>query len=73
MTTTLQGHVRSGWRVFVGADEVGEVEDVGGQEITIKHGTVFKRSVRLPLDTVTEAAEGIVDLRDDDRTRTLLD
>jgi hypothetical protein len=73
MTTTLQGIVSKGWKVYVGSKEVGEVEDVTERELAVKRGTLVKHVYYVPIDTVVEASEGIVDIRDEGRTRELLD
>lgn len=69
----LQGYVRRGWKVYLGSNEIGEIDDVGERDLTVRRGTIRKSVVRLPVEVVAEADEGIVDLHDDHRTRALLD
>jgi hypothetical protein len=73
VTTTVRGNVRKGWKVYLGSDEVGRVADVGPAEVVIERGALLKHTVHMPADCIDEAADGIVDLRSDDRTRRLLD
>jgi len=73
MTSTLQATVSKGWKVYLGSTEVGEVEEVSEHELAVKRGTLVKHVYYVPLDTVVEASDGIVDIRDEGRTRELLD
>lgn len=73
MTTILEGYVRRGWKVFLGGERVGEVTDVGHDDITVKRGTLRKHTFRVPIASVVQAGDGVVDLRDDARTKDLLD
>ncbi len=72
MATILDGYVHKGWKVFVGADQVGEVSDVGQTDIVVKRGSFLKKEeIRVPVEAVAEAADGVVDLRADPRTREM--
>jgi hypothetical protein len=70
--TTLQATISKGWKVFLGAREVGEVDEVSEHELTIKRGTLLKHEYYVPLTAVVEASDGVVDLRDDGRIRELV-
>lgn len=72
MAPILEGYVRNGWKVFLGSKEIGKVASVTEDELTVERGTLVKRAARLPARLVAEADEGIVDLLDNDETRTLL-
>ena len=65
--------IRVGWKVFLGAEEVGRVVDVAEQDFGVQRGTLLKQVIRLPKEEVAEAADGVVDLRLDGAARARLD
>jgi hypothetical protein len=54
--------VRAGWKVFEGAREIGQVEQVGAAELVVGWGRLRRRHYHVPAEYVTNAAEGLVDL-----------
>ncbi len=54
--------VQKGWKVFAGADEIGEVTDVLPNAIDVRHGTLIRHTYRIPGDQINEASDGVVDL-----------
>jgi hypothetical protein len=72
MADTVRGYVQKGWKVYVGGDPVGKVSDVGRDDLGVERGILLKHVVRIPMDCVIDAADGIVDLRADDRTEEVL-
>ncbi len=57
--------IRKGWKVFAGADQVGEVMDVGTHDISVGGGAPLRHVYRVPEEYVAEASDGVVDLRID--------
>ena len=72
MEDTVRGYVRKGWKVYVGGDPVGKVSDVGRDDLGVERGILLKHVVRVLIDSVLDAADGIVDPRTDERTRELI-
>ncbi len=73
MATILLDDVQKGWKVYMGADQVGEVADVGEGDLGVKRGALLSHVVRVPKESVIEAADGVVDLSTDDQTKQLLE
>jgi len=55
--------IRQGWKVFAGSDVVGEVAYVRGDELGVKSGRLVKHEYVIPIEYVTDAADGVVDLK----------
>jgi hypothetical protein len=68
MTSATLLDIQIGWKVFAGAEEVGEVAAVGEHEISVRRGTIMRREFRVPEEFVTEATDGVVDLSIDRAT-----
>jgi hypothetical protein len=62
MGSATLGDIQKGWKVFAGAEEVGEVADVEEHAISVRRGTILRREFRVPEEYVTEAMDGVVDL-----------
>jgi hypothetical protein len=62
MTLSRLGEIRPGWKVFAGPDEVGEVVDLGDEDIEVRRGTLIRHTYRIPNEYIAQVGEGIVDL-----------
>jgi hypothetical protein len=60
--------VQPGWKVFLGADDLGEVAAVEDGEILVRYGRIRPDAFRIPTSLVAEADDGIVDLKADQET-----
>ncbi len=65
MTHVPADNIRQGWRVYTGADIIGEVAYVRGDEFGVKRGRIVKHEYVIPIKYVSVAADGIVDLQID--------
>ena len=63
MTHALTENIRLGWKVFAGPDAIGEVAHIGDHELGVKSGRLDKHEYVIPMDYVSDAADGVVDLR----------
>jgi len=63
MTQALTANIRPGWKVFAGPDPIGEVAFVGDHEFGVKSGRFVKHEYVIPIDYVSDAADGVVDLK----------
>lgn len=63
MTHALTENIRQGWKVFAGPDAIGEVAYVRGHELGVKSGRFVKHEYVIPMDYVSDAADGVVDLK----------
>jgi hypothetical protein len=68
MTHGTLEQIRPGWRVFLGADALGEVDRVDGGQIDVKAGGRSSEVFSIPTSLVAEADDGIVDLKADQET-----
>lgn len=62
MTHVLTENIRLGWKVFAGPDAIGEVAYIRDHELGVKSGRLVKREYVIPIDYVSDAADGVVDL-----------
>ena len=63
MTQALTENIRPGWKVFAGPDAIGEVAYIKDHELGVKSGRLVKHEYVIPIDYVSDAADGVVDLR----------
>ncbi len=63
MTHATVENIRQGWKVFAGPDRIGEVAFVRGGEFGVKSGRLVKHEYVIPIEYVSDAADGVVDLR----------
>ena len=73
MSTIALEDIQVGWKVFIGADEVGRVTESDHAELVVKRGNLIKKTIRVPRDEIVEAADGVVDLRLDAATKARFD
>ena len=64
--------IHVGWKVFIGAEEVGTVSEVRDDDLGVERGALIKHVEWIPKDEIAEAGEGIVDLRVDGEAMALL-
>ena len=65
MTQATAENIRQGWKVFAGSDRIGEVAFVRGAELGVKSGRLVKHEYVIPIEYVSDAADGVVDLKID--------
>ena len=63
MTQALTENIRLGWKVFAGPDAIGEVAYIRDHELGVKSGRLVKHEYVIPIDYVSDAADGVVDLK----------
>ncbi len=63
MTQALTENIRLGWKVFAGSDAIGEVAYIGDHEFGVKSGRLVKHEYVIPIDYVSDAADGVVELK----------
>lgn len=63
MTQALTENIRPGWKVFAGPDAIGEVAYIRDHELGVKSGRFVKHEYVIPIDYVSDAADGVVDLK----------
>ena len=63
MTHTTTQNIRLGWKVFAGSDAIGEVSYIRDQEFGVKSGRLVKHQYVIPIDYVSDAADGVVELK----------
>ena len=63
MTQATTESIRQGWKVFAGSDVIGEVAYVRGAEFGVKRGRLVKHEYVIPIEYVSDAADGVVDLK----------
>ncbi|MGH2464464.1 MAG: hypothetical protein ACRDGI_03310 [Candidatus Limnocylindrales bacterium] len=68
MAAPVLEDIQKGWKVFAQVDELGQVEEVGTDELLVSSGRLFKQQFRIPAEYVQDAADGIVDLSIDRET-----
>jgi hypothetical protein len=54
--------IRQGWEVFAGPDRIGEVAYVKDDVLGIKSGRFVKHVYAIPIEYVSDAGDGVVDL-----------
>ena len=62
MSQATTQNVRRGWQVFAGSDRIGEVATVSERELSVKSGRLVKHEYVIPIEYVSDAADGVVDL-----------
>ena len=65
MTHVTAENIRQGWTVYAGSDIIGEVAYVKGDEFGVKRGRIVKHEYVIPIEYVSAAADGVVDLQID--------
>jgi len=63
LTQATAENIREGWKVYAGADRIGEVAYVRGNEVGVKSGRLVKHQYVIPIEYVSDAADGVVDLK----------
>lgn len=63
MVQALTKNIRQGWKVFAGPDVIGEVAYVRDHEFGVKSGRLVKHEYVIPIELVSDAADGVVDLK----------
>ena len=62
LTQSIAENIRQGWKVYAGSDVIGEVAYVRGDELGVKSGRLIKHEYVIPIEYVSDAADGVVDL-----------
>jgi hypothetical protein len=62
LTQATAENIRQGWKVFAGSDVIGEVAYVRSGEFGVKSGRLVKHEYVIPIEYVSDAADGVVDL-----------
>ena len=65
MTSPYVADIQVGWKVFAGPEQIGEVTQVADDTLEVTRGTLRRHHYRIPKKYVTEATDGVVDLRID--------
>ena len=63
MSQVVTEDIRQGWDVFAGPDRIGQVAYVKGRTLGVKSGRLVKHEYVIPIEYVSDAADGVVDLR----------
>ena len=63
MNQAIADNIRQGWMVYAGPDVIGEVAYVRGHELGVKSGRLVKHEYVIPIEYVSDAADGVVDLK----------
>lgn len=63
MTQATAENIRQGWKVFAGPDVIGEVAYIRGDALGVKSGRLVKHEYVIPIEYVSDAADGVVDLK----------
>ena len=63
MTATTTENIRQGWKVFAGPDAIGEVAYIRDDALGVKSGRLVKHEYVIPIEHVSDAADGVVDLK----------
>ena len=63
MTQAPTENIRKGWKVFAGPDAIGVVAYIREHEFGVRSGRLVKHEYVIPIDYVSDAADGVVDLR----------
>jgi hypothetical protein len=65
MSQATMENIRQGWDVFAGPDRIGEVAFVKDDVLGVKSGRFVKHMYVIPIEYVSDAADGVVDLKVD--------
>lgn len=63
MTRIPTDVIKKGWKVYAGPYRIGEVTRILDDSLTVRRGRLFKREYLIPLHLISDASNGIVDLR----------
>jgi len=63
VSQTTIANIRQGWQVFAGPDRIGQVAYVRDDVLGVKSGRLVKHEYVIPIDLVSDAADGVVDLK----------
>lgn len=63
MSQTTMENIRQGWEVFAGPDRIGHVAYVRDDVLGVRSGRLLKHEYVIPIDLVSDAADGVVDLK----------
>ncbi len=63
MTAATTENIRQGWKVFAGPDAIGEVAYIRDDALGVKSGRLVKHEYVIPIEYVSDAADGVVDLK----------
>ena len=63
VTQALTENIRLGWKVYAGPDPIGEVVYIREHEFGVRSGRFVKHEYVIPTDYVSDAADGVVDLK----------
>jgi hypothetical protein len=63
MSQATMESIRQGWDVFAGPDRIGKVAYVGNDVLGVKSGRFVKHVYVIPIELVSDAADGVVDLK----------
>jgi len=63
VTQAFTENIRLGWKVFAGPDAIGEVAYIKDHELGVKSGRLVRHEYVIPIDYVSDAADGVVDLK----------
>ena len=65
MSQATMESIRQGWDVFAGPDRIGQVAYVKHDVLGVKSGRFVKHLYAIPIEYVSAAADGVVDLKVD--------
>lgn len=65
MTSPFVADIQVGWKVFAGPEQIGQVTAVAAETLEVTRGTFRRHHYRIPKKYITEATDGVVDLRID--------
>ena len=63
MSHATMESIRQGWKVFAGPDRIGEVAYVRDDVLGVTSGRLVKHEYVIPIEYVSDAADGVVDLK----------
>lgn len=63
MSQATMESIRQGWEVFAGPDRIGKVAYVRGGLLGVKSGRLVRHEYVIPIALVSDAADGVVDLK----------
>jgi hypothetical protein len=63
MTQASTATIKKGWQVYAGPDRIGEVTRLHGDSLAIRSGRLIKHEYLIPLNLISDAADGVVDLK----------
>lgn len=63
MAQVIAADIGQGWKVFAGSEVVGHVASVSRDTLAVKSGRLVKHEYFIPIEYVSDAADGVVDLK----------